>query len=72
LDSDGEILWPRLIVALGLETSTSNARRVITQGGANFGPERESIVDPNGKVKPVNGVIVRVGKRKIARVKLES
>ena len=71
LDSDGEILWPRLIVALGLETSTSNARRVITQGGANFGPERESIVDPNGKMKPVNGMIVRVGKRKIARVKLD-
>ncbi|MCY2936400.1 MAG: tyrosine--tRNA ligase [Planctomycetota bacterium] len=71
LDDNGEVLWSRLIVALGLESSTSNARRVISQGGANFGPEREPIVDPNGKLKPVNGLIVRVGKRKIARVRLE-
>ena len=70
LDEEGLVLWPRLIVALGLETSTSNARRVITQGGVNFGPDREAVTDPNSKVAPTEGLLVRVGKRKIARVKL--
>ena len=35
-----------MIKELGLETSTSNARRVIEQGGFNIGPHREPITDP--------------------------
>lgn len=68
LDETGQILWARLIVALGLESSTSNARRVIAQGGVNFGPERTAVTDANGKTSPEHGMIVRVGKRKIARI----
>jgi tyrosyl-tRNA synthetase len=69
LDADGEVPWARLIVALGLESSTSNARRVIAQGGVNFGPDREAVTDVKAKIAPADGLIVRVGKRKIARVR---
>ena len=72
LDESGEVPWSRLIVALGLETSTSNARRVIAQGGVNFGPDRESVTDVNGKISVTDGLIVRVGKRKIARIRISS
>jgi len=72
LDESGEVPWSRLIVALGLETSTSNARRVIAQGGVNFGPDRESVTDVNGKIAVTDGLIVRVGKRKIARIRISS
>jgi tyrosyl-tRNA synthetase len=61
---------PRLIVALGLETTTSNGRRVIEQGGCNVGPDRTPITDPKAQVAVTDGLIVRVGKRKIARVRL--
>lgn len=68
-DEEGMVLWARLIVGLGLESSTSNARRVIAQGGVNFGPDRSKVTDINATINPENGLIVRVGKRKIARVK---
>ena len=51
-----------------LESSTSNARRVIEQGGLNIGPDREAITDPKALVHVTDGLIVRVGKRKIVRV----
>ncbi|MDR3635250.1 MAG: tyrosine--tRNA ligase [Isosphaeraceae bacterium] len=70
LDADSRITAPRLIVALGLETTTSNARRVIEQGGFNIGPDRETIRDPKALVPVSDGLIVRVGKRKIARIAL--
>ena len=58
---------------LKLETSTSNARRVIEQGGVTYGPlepEPTKCTDPRSKIPVYDGLIVRVGKRKIARVKL--
>ncbi len=64
---------PRLLVDLGLENSTSNARRVIEQGGVNYGPlepEPTRCTDPRSKIPVYDGLIVRVGKRKIAKVKL--
>lgn len=70
VDADGRIAAPRLIVALGLESSTSNARRTIEQGGFNIGPDRTVIIDPKAAIDVTDGLIVRVGKRKIARVRL--
>ncbi|HMB02372.1 MAG TPA: tyrosine--tRNA ligase [Isosphaeraceae bacterium] len=60
----------RLIVELGMEMSTSNARRVIEQGGVNIGPEHTVISDPKATIQVTDGLIVRVGKRKIAQVKV--
>ncbi len=70
LDADGQIAGPRLLVALGLESSTSNARRVIEQGGCTLGDDRTVLGDPKAPVAVTDGLIVRVGKRKIVRVRL--
>jgi tyrosyl-tRNA synthetase len=70
LDAEGRIAMARLIVILGLETSTSNARRVIEQGGVTIGPDRSPVTDTKTLVTVTEGLIVRVGKRKIARVVL--
>jgi tyrosyl-tRNA synthetase len=70
LDLEGRLPAPRLIVCLGLEQTTSNARRVIEQGGVTVGLNREAIRDVKSLVYVHDGLIVRVGKRKIARVKL--
>ena len=70
IDEQGRMSAPHLIVGLGLETSTSNARRVIEQGGVTIGPDRTPVTDPKGLIDVSDGLIVRVGKRKIARVNL--
>jgi tyrosyl-tRNA synthetase len=70
LDDEGRVPAPILIKELGLDSSTSNARRVIEQGGFNVGPERETITDPRALIYVSDGLIVRVGKRKIARIRL--
>jgi tyrosyl-tRNA synthetase len=72
LDGEGRISAPLLIKELGLESSTSNARRVMEQGGftVSLGDRRETITDVKASVQVTDGLIVRVGKRKIIRVKL--
>ncbi len=62
---------PHVIVGLGLESSTSNARRKIQEGAVTIGPDREVIKDPKAFIKVDDGLIVRVGKHKIARVRLD-
>lgn len=69
LDAEGRMQAPRLIVALGLESSTSNARRVIEQGGVTIGADRQAVTDTKQLIAVQDGLIVRVGKRKIARVR---
>ncbi|MFO0959635.1 MAG: tyrosine--tRNA ligase [Isosphaeraceae bacterium] len=68
--ADGKVPGPRLLVALGLESSTSNARRLIAQGGVNLGPDRTPLADPNASIEVTDGLIVRAGKRKIVRIRL--
>ncbi|WP_422930428.1 tyrosine--tRNA ligase [Singulisphaera sp. PoT] len=68
LDVEGKIAIPRLLVGLGLEQSTSNARRVIEGGGVSIGPERTSVSDVKALVEVQEGLIVRVGKHRIVRV----
>jgi tyrosyl-tRNA synthetase len=70
VEADGRIAAPSLLKELGLESSTSNARRVIEQGGFNVGPDRETITDVRARIVIHDGLIVRVGKRKIVRVRL--
>jgi tyrosyl-tRNA synthetase len=70
LDAEGGVPGPVLLKELGLESSTSNARRMIEQGGVTVGPERRPITDPKAMIAVTDGLIVRVGKRKIVRVRL--
>lgn len=70
LDAEGKMPLANLIKELGLEDSTSSARRSITQGGVTLGPDRTQITDPRANVDVADGLIVRVGKRKIKQVQL--
>src|SRR5690242_12395227 len=72
LDAEGRIPAPVLLKELGLESSTSNARRVIEGGGMSVGPDRRAISDPKTLIMVTDGLIVRVGKRKIVRVRIVS
>ncbi len=70
LDTEGRIPASLLLKTIGLESSTSSARRVIEQGGFNVGPRHETITDPKALVIVSDGLIIRVGKRRIGRIRL--
>jgi len=57
-----------LIVRGGLAPSRSEARRLIQQGGVAL--DGEKISDVNATIRPKDGAILRVGKRRFARLKV--
>lgn len=65
---DGAIRIVRLLTALGLQSSGSEARRSVQQGAVRLNEEK--ITDPNADVRPADGDVLQVGKRKIVRIKL--
>jgi tyrosyl-tRNA synthetase len=69
--TDGKMPVPKLLVALKLATSNNEARRSIQGGGVTIGPDREKITDVNATVAVTSGLIVRVGNRKVVRVRVE-
>ncbi len=66
--TDGSILVSKLIVLLGWAKSNNEARRAIEGGGVNVGPERVKVADPKGTLPGADGLIIRMGNRKIARL----
>lgn len=66
-EADGTIWVPKLLKALDLATSTSDGRRLIEGGGVLI--DQKKIADPQAKVKPADGMLIQVGKRKAARLK---
>ncbi len=69
LDGEGRIWLPKLMKLLDLAPSTSECRRLISGGGVSV--DQEKITDPQASVAPADGMIVRVGKRRVARVALK-
>jgi len=66
---DGGKIWlPKLLVHCRLCASTSEARRLITQGGVLVDNRRWS--DPQGKIELQDGIVLQIGRRKFARIKL--
>jgi tyrosyl-tRNA synthetase len=65
---NGVIWLPKLIVLSKMAGSTSEARRLIQQGGVKVDGER--IEDPNCNISPVSNMIIQVGKRKFTRILL--
>ncbi|MCR4402828.1 MAG: tyrosine--tRNA ligase [Firmicutes bacterium] len=65
---EGKMWCPKLLVATGLAGSTSEARRLMDQGAVRVDDER--LVDPQACVAIRDGTIIRVGKRRFARVRL--
>lgn len=62
----GKIWLPRLMVSTKLVSSTSEARRMITQGGVKIDGER--VKDPDAEVEPRSNMIIQAGKRKFVRL----
>lgn len=60
----------RLLVAVGFCKSNNEARQKVTEGAVSIGPDRRKITDPKAMVAVEDGLIVRLGSKKIARVKL--
>jgi len=69
LSPTGTMWIARLLVTLGLASSTSDGRRLVVQGGVRVGDSR--VTDPAADVAVTDGMVVRVGKRRVARVKLK-
>ena len=68
--SSSSVAIPQLLKEVGLTASTSEAMRLIRQGGVRL--DNEKVVDP-GLAVPVGGThILQVGKRKFARVTLRN
>lgn len=66
---EGRINICKLLTRVGLTPSNSEARRLIQQGGVNSGPERTRITDPNLEMVLQDGLILRIGNRKIVRIR---
>ncbi|MGB9887275.1 MAG: tyrosine--tRNA ligase [Moorellales bacterium] len=66
-DTDGGKIWlPRLMVLAGVAPSTSEARRLILQGGVRLNDQK--VEDVNLEVRLVSELILQVGRRRFVRV----
>lgn len=63
---DGRIWLPRLLVLCGMVPSTSEARRLIKQGGVEV--DGRKVQDPAYELEPAPGTVIRAGKRKFVRL----
>jgi tyrosyl-tRNA synthetase len=67
---DGKIGIVRLVVLLELAKSNNEARQKVMEGAVTLGPDRAKVSDPKATVSVADGLIVRLGSRKIVRVRL--
>ena len=63
---DGKVWIAKLMVHCGFAKSTSEARRLIAQGAVSL--DGETIADAGLNVAPEPGLLLKVGKRKFARL----
>jgi tyrosyl-tRNA synthetase len=67
---DGKLGVVRLVTLLGLAKSNNEGRQKVLEGAVNVGAERTKITDPKALVQVTDGLVVRLGSRRIVRVKL--
>jgi tyrosyl-tRNA synthetase len=65
---DGAVWIAKLITLCGFAPSTSEARRLVAQGAVSI--DGEAIKDVKANVTPKAGALLKVGKRKYARVSM--
>ncbi|MBP1932923.1 tyrosine--tRNA ligase [Ammoniphilus resinae] len=63
---DGQLWVAKLLVELGLTSSTGEGRRMVQQGGVRINEEK--VEDVNAQIAVQEGMVVQVGKRKFAKV----
>jgi tyrosyl-tRNA synthetase len=66
----GPIGIAKLLTLAGLAKSNNEARRSVEGGGVTIGDDKQKITDPKANVAVTDGLLVRVGKRNIVRVRL--
>jgi tyrosyl-tRNA synthetase len=67
---DGEFITEDLLVDLNLATSKSDAKRLFQQGGVEIDGERVSLTDQPKQIH--DGMVLKVGKRRIVKLKVQS
>ncbi len=67
---DGKMQAAALFKAAGLVSSTSDARRLIAQGGAKFGEDRNRIENHDDLVEVSTGLLLWAGKKRFCRIEL--
>jgi tyrosyl-tRNA synthetase len=71
LAPDGTIWICKLLVLCGLVQGNNEARRLLgPNSGVTIGPDREKVTDPTAKVAVADGLIVRVGSKRIVCVRV--
>lgn len=68
LKEDGGIWIARLLTKSGLASGTGEAKRQVQQGAVKIDEQKFS--DPEGEVKVLDGMIVRMGRRKFAKIRI--
>ena len=66
--TDGKIWIGHLLTQAGFAKSTSEARRLVQQGGVRF--DGEKVVDPATLIQLQEDLILQVGKRRFAQIKI--
>ena len=64
--ADGKVWIARLIVHCGMAASTSEAKRLVEQGAVSM--DGQVVTDSSAEVAAYPGFLLKVGKRKFARV----
>jgi len=70
--ADGSIGLLDLLVKLKFCASKNEARNRVSEGAVNVGPERTKVTDPKATINLKDGLVVRLGAKKIVRVSLAS
>ena len=69
-DENHKLWLVKLLVLSGFSSSNGEARRLITQGGVSI--DDKTITDPSLEVEIKTGMILKVGKRRFAKIILKS
>ena len=68
--ADGKIMPGKLLALLGFAKSNNEARQRITEGAMTVGPDKTKIEDPKTPIPVTDGLIVRLGSKKVAKVRI--
>lgn len=65
---DGALTITALVALTGFASSNRECRQLVEQGAVSIGGERVS--DPSARITPCEGAVLKVGKRRFARIRL--
>ena len=68
LIDDTTVSVKQLLLSCKLVETGGEAKRMAAQGGVSI--DGNKVTDPNVEIKPANGMVIQVGKRKFAKLKL--